>query len=284
MLNNWFYSHPTWQVIIAVCGVLLVIALLGLIPFHRLVNWRVRENDTSMIGMSYALAGGIYAVVLAFVAVGTYQSMDRATAIASEEADALSSLAFISAGLPAELGAHVRADLNDYIDIVTKKEWPRQQVYDVDGAHYAEGWANLRKISIEMASFEPATPGGATAKLEMEHGINDLFSARRARLLAATAHLPDAIWQMLIAGLVLIVFYMYMFGPQSYRIHMSVVGLTVVSIGLVFSLIIALDYPFRGDLSVGNSAYTGVRHIVAHVFADADDAHGVRSHGLTKKE
>jgi hypothetical protein len=270
MLNDWFYSHPTWQVMIAVCAVLLIISLLGLIPFHRLVNWEAREHDTAMIGLSYALAGGIYAVVIAFVAVGTYESMDKAAAIASEEANALSGLAFISSGLPTELAEHVRADVSGYIEIVTKKEWPKQQAYEMDDANFTEGWTSLRKISLEVASFEPATPGGATTKLEMEHSVNDLFSARRARLLAANEHLPDAIWQMLIVGLVFVLFYIYLFGPHSYKIHMSVVGLTMISIGLVFSLIIALDYPFRGDLSVDDDAYIGVKDTMAHIFEHAN--------------
>lgn len=151
MLNDWFYTHSTWEVMATVCAVLLTISLLGLISFHRLVNWQAREHDTAMVGLSYALAGGVYAVVLAFVAVGTYKSMDKATAIASEEANALSGLGFINSGLPAELGTEVRADVDGYIEIVTKKEWPKQQAYEMDSVNYTEGWKILRKITLEVA-------------------------------------------------------------------------------------------------------------------------------------
>jgi len=89
MLNHWFYSHSTWEVAGAVCSVVVFLPLLGLFVFHRLVNWQAREEDTSMIGLSYALCGGIYAVVLAFVAVGTYEAMDKSTTIASDEANSL---------------------------------------------------------------------------------------------------------------------------------------------------------------------------------------------------
>jgi hypothetical protein len=112
MLNNWFYSHPTWMVGLAICGVLVVIALGGLALFHRWVNWHNREHDTSMTGLSYALAGGIYAVVLAFVAVGVYQSMDKSQGLAIEEANGLSALAFDSAGLPDEAGKKLRENVD----------------------------------------------------------------------------------------------------------------------------------------------------------------------------
>jgi membrane protease YdiL (CAAX protease family) len=270
MLNQWFYSHATWEVAVALCSVLLVVTLAGLYLFHRLVNWQAREHDTSMVGLSYALCGGIYAVVLAFVAVGTYETMDKSTSVAAEEANSLGSLAFDSAGLPGSLAVRVRADVDKYIDIVTKKEWPSQQNYRMEERNYEEGWTQIRRINLDLAAFEPATTGQATVKAEMEHVVNELFSARRARLLAANAHLPDAVWQMLIFGLGLVLVYIYLFGPHSFKIHMAVTGLTMLSLGLVLTLVIALDYPFRGELSVDSDAYVGVQEVARRTFAQAE--------------
>ncbi len=275
MLNDWFYSHGTWEVGVAVCSVVVLLPLIGLFIFHRLVDWNTREEDTSMIGLSYALCGGIYAVVLAFVAVGAYEAMDKSSTIASNEANSLGALAFDSAGLSAELAARVRGDVNKYIDIVTQKEWPSQQAYQMQERNYQEGWAQVRRIGLDLTNFEPATPGQATVKAEMEHATNELFSARRSRLLAANAHLPDAVWQMLIFGLGLVAVYVFLFGPHSFKIHMAVTGLTMLSIGLVFTLIIALDYPFRGALSVDDDAYLGVKEVASRAFEPADAAAAV---------
>jgi hypothetical protein len=272
MLNHWFYSHSTWEVGVAVCSAAVLLPLIGLFIFHRLVDWNAREEDTSMVGLSYALCGGIYAVVLAFVAVGTYEAMDRSTTIASDEANSLGGLAFDSAGLPRELAVRVRADVDNYIDVVTKKEWPSQQAYQMEERHFEEGWVQIRRIGLDLSTFEPANPGQATVKAEMIHVVNELSSARRARLLAANAHLPDAVWQMLIFGLGLVAIYVYLFGPHNYRIHMAVTSLTMLSIGLVFTLIIALDYPFRGDLSVDDDAYLGVKEVSDRAFESTEAA------------
>jgi hypothetical protein len=272
MLNHWFYSHSTWEVGVAVCSAAVLLPLIGLFIFHRLVDWNAREEDTSMVGLSYALCGGIYAVVLAFVAVGTYEAMDRSTTIASDEANSLGGLAFDSAGLPRELAVRVRADVDNYIDVVTKKEWPSQQAYQMEERNFEEGWGQIRRIGLDLSTFEPANPGQATVKAEMIHVVNELSSARRARLLAANAHLPDAVWQMLIFGLGLVAIYVYLFGPHNYRIHMAVTSLTMLSIGLVFTLIIALDYPFRGDLSVDDDAYLGVKEVSDRAFESTEAA------------
>jgi hypothetical protein len=204
--------------------------------------------------------------MLAFVAVGAYETMDKTALIASEEANSLGGIAFDSAGLPSELGLQIRQDVDQYINTVVKKEWPSQRAYRMEPANYDEGWAQLRKLSLDLAGFEPTTPGQATVKAEVEHVINDLFASRRTRLLAAKQHLPDAVWQMLIFGLGLVALYVWLFGSQSHAIHMACTALTMLSIGLVFTLVIALDYPFRGDVSVDSESYTGVQELTHELY------------------
>ena len=270
MLNNFFYSHSIWIVALSVCCVTVVLPLIGLYFFHKVVDWNVREEDTSMVGLSYALCGGIFAVVLAFVAVGVYESMDKTTETAAAEANSLSNLEFETAGLPKADGLQIREDVDHYIDIVTQKEWPHQQAYEMDANNFAEGWSQVRKINTDIANYEPVTKGQATINGDMVRLVNDLFSARRARILAANSHLPNAVWEMLIFGLVLVSVFIYLFGPHSYRIHVATTGLTMLSIGLVFTLIIALDYPFRGALSVSDEAFSGVKEVAHKTFEKAE--------------
>jgi hypothetical protein len=267
MLNNFFYSHSVWVVAILVCGVLTGLPLIGLAILNRISPSHKREEDTSMVGLSYALVGGIYAVVLAFVAVGVYEALERSTNIASAEADSLGSLTYDSAGLPKELGELIRVDVYKYIDIVHEKEWPAQQAYHMEESNYAEGWTQMRKISRDISAYEPATPGQATVKATMVHLTNDLLIARNSRLLAANEHLPDAVWEMLIFGLLLVVVYIYLFGPHSFRMHLAVTALTMVSISLIFTLVIALDYPFRGELSVSDESLLSVKEVSHLTFA-----------------
>jgi hypothetical protein len=269
MLNNWFYSHPIWEVGLAVCLVTTVLPLIGLYFFHKMVDWNVREEDTSMVGLSYALCGGIFAVVLAFVAVGVYESMDKTSATAAAEANSLSNLAYDTAGMPAAEGQRVRDLLNEYIDTVTEKEWPAQQAYDMKEANFEKGWDQVREINSEIANWEPATPGQVSINADMIVLVNKLYSARRSRLLAAQSHLPDAIWQMLIIGLIFVAVFIYLYGPHSFKIHVAVTSLTMISIGLVFTLIIALDYPFRGSLSVSDEPFEGVKLVTNRAFSVA---------------
>lgn len=272
MLNDWFYSHSSWTVMFAVCSVIVGLSLAGLYGFNRLVDPEKREPDTSMVGLSYALAGGIYAIVISFVAVGVYESLDKADGIASAEANSLNAIMFDSAGLPADSALNLRRTVHGYIDVVTKKEWPSQQAFHMEDSNFEAGWALARQLSDEIVRFQPATQGQETVKAELLGDVTELFSERHERILAAGEHLPDAIWQAMIFGLLLIAVYVYLFGPHSFKMHMAVTGLTMFTIGLVFSLIIAMDYPFRGDVSVDDEAYTSTAELGDALFGPSTNA------------
>ena len=66
----------------------------------------------------------------------------------------------------------------------------------MDDSNYELGWQQVRNISLDLSNYQPANNGQANVKTDMVRLINNLFSARRARLLAARAHLPDAVWQI----------------------------------------------------------------------------------------
>ena len=74
--------------------VLVMISLFGLRLFHRLVAWHPREEHNHMVGLSYALCGSVYAVIIALVAGSIFETMDKSEGIAAEEANSLTALDF----------------------------------------------------------------------------------------------------------------------------------------------------------------------------------------------
>ena len=259
MLTDFLYSHPTWEVGLLVIGTWTGLALLGLYIFHRLVDVHVRHKDTETVGLTYAIVAVVYAVLLAFIVVNVFETFSKADQVATAEANKLSNLMLDSAGLPPQMADAVRSDIDRYINIVVKSEWPSQRVGKLDDTVYEPGWTALAHMSTELARFEPATMGQNVDKGEMLHGMNDLIKARRSRILAAGEHLPVVVWQILLLSGAVAVFYTYLFGARSFGIHMAITALIAATIALVFVLIITIDYPFRGEVSVSDHAFLDVR-------------------------
>ncbi|MGO9697846.1 MAG: DUF4239 domain-containing protein [Xanthobacteraceae bacterium] len=259
MLINFFYSHPTWVVGLVVIVVWTGASLVGLCIFHRLVDVHVREKDTETVGLTYAIVAVVFAVLIAVIMVDVWETFAKADEIAAAEANKLSSLMLDTAGLPASEAEKVRVDVDKYIDVVVKTEWPSQKEGELGEEVFEPGWAALGRLSTLLAVFDPTTIGQNATKAEMLRVVNELIKARRMRILAAGAHLPNVVWGILILGGAVAVFYTYLFGAHSFWIHLAITGLISSTIALVFVLLIALDYPFRGDVSVSDEAFVNVK-------------------------
>jgi protein-S-isoprenylcysteine O-methyltransferase Ste14 len=269
VLTDFLYSHPTWEVGLLVIGLWTGLSLLGLYIFHRLVDVNIRHKDTETVGLTYAIVAVVYAVLIAFIVVDVFEAFAKGDTIATAEANNLSSLMLDSAGLPAPLAEAVRSDIDKYIDAVTKSEWPSQQAGKLNDAVFERGWTALAHMSTELAGFEPASMGQNVMKGEMLSGVNQLMKSRRSRIIAAGEHLPDVVWQILILAGAVAVGYSFLFGAHTFRIHLAITGLISATKALVFVLIITLDYPFRGDVSVGDEAFLTARTTAAGAMAEA---------------
>jgi hypothetical protein len=259
VLVDFLYTHPTWLVGIVVIGVWTGLSLAALYLFHRLVDVDTRHRDTETVGLTFAIVAVVYAVLIAFIVVDVFETYAKGDEIATAEANKLSNLMLDSAGLPPQMAQAVRGDLNQYIDLVVKSEWPSQQKGKLGDAVFEPGWTVLGHLSTRLAVFEPATLGQNVNKGEMLHVMNDLIRARRSRIIAAGEHLPAIVWQILLLAGAVAVGYTFLFGAHNFRIHMAITGLIAATISLVFVLIIALDYPFRGEVSVGDDAFVSVQ-------------------------
>jgi hypothetical protein len=260
---DFLYSHPTWEVGLVVIGIWTGLALAGLWIFQHLVDVKTRQEDTETVGLTFAIVAVVYAVLIAFIVVDVFETSAKGEQIATAEANKLSNLMLDSAGLPAQMAEGVRADLDQYIDIVVKSEWPSQQAGKLSDAVFEPGWTVLAHLSTRLAKFEPTTMGQNVNKGEMLHTMNELIKARRSRILAAGEHLPLVVWQILLLAGAVAVGYTYLFGAHSFGIHVAITGLISATIALVFVLIIALDYPFRGEVSVGDAAFVNVKATAA---------------------
>ena len=78
MILDWIYSNPTWLwgTIAGSCS--SVSACGGLVIFHRLVHLEIRRSHNELTGFTVAVISVTYAVLLAFIAIATWESFSDA--------------------------------------------------------------------------------------------------------------------------------------------------------------------------------------------------------------
>ena len=77
MIVDWIYDHPTWMWGNILVWGAVAFACLGLAVFHRFVHIEVRRAHNDLAGFMIAIISVVYAVLLAFIAVATWESFPR---------------------------------------------------------------------------------------------------------------------------------------------------------------------------------------------------------------
>jgi hypothetical protein len=259
MLANWIYSQPNWIIGSAVIASIVLISCAALVVFHHLVPVKLRRAHNDVVGFSIAVTGVIYAVLLAFIAVTTWETYRKADDAVAGEANYLGDVYRNTLGVPEALAVPLREHLNRYADTVILREWPAQQDGRLGEESWREGWNTLADFHYDLARFRPANAGEAVLQAQLLRSLNSLYDARRIRLLAAGEHVTPVVWWIIALGAMITISFTFLFGALNLKMHIAVTGMVAASVAIVIVLMVVLDYPFRGSLSVSNEAFRVVK-------------------------
>jgi hypothetical protein len=271
MFMDWIYDHPAWLAGSVVIALAVASSWLGLVLFDRLVPLSTRSRHNDVAGFIIAIVGVVYAVLLAFIAVATWESFAAANTVVAVEANYVGNLFRDTIALPEPSRSEIRRELRAYLDLVIDEEWADQARGKIDPAH---AWTPLERLHATLVKIHPANLGESVVQAEILRTLNELYSARRGRLLAASEGVPAIVWWIMGLGGALTVVFSFFFGVPSFRMHLAMTGMLAASLALVFVLIIELDWPFRGTLSVSPDALAAVRENIERQVAGGDASSG----------
>jgi hypothetical protein len=255
-----FYNNPLWLVgsLVVLLPVVLTVGLLKL--FLRYVPQEVRTAHNEYTGYIIAVIGINYAVLIAFVAVAVWGSYDKASGVASREADLAGNMYRDAPGLGPDMAKKIRAELKSYVHTVVKEEWPAMARSEQPRA----AWRQLENIQDALAAYQPQNAGQGVYMQEVLHGLNELYDARRERIAASAGGVEPVVWTIVLLGTALTIGFTFMFGMPSARMHMVMTGGFTAAAMLVLVLIIAFDWPFRGEVQVAPSMF---QHVIENMEA-----------------
>jgi Protein of unknown function (DUF4239) len=246
MIADWIYSNPTWLWGTVLVALSAAVSCSGLLIFHRLVHVGVRQAHNDLAGFTIAVIGVLYAVLLAFIAIATWESFSRASDIVESESDYAGGIYFDTHGLPQAKGQPIRDAVARYVSVVINEEWPMQRA----GKTPDQGWKPLRDLNTAIVTIQPQNLGEAMIQAELLHAWNQLYQTRSSRLSAVQGHIPGVVWWIVFLGAAITTSYTYLFGYQKFAMHMAMTGTLAATLALVVVLILDLDWPFRGQISV----------------------------------
>ncbi len=255
MILDFIYNNPFWLVgsLVIIVPVILVCAALRV--FHRIVPSSVREAHNDYTSLTISAIGINYAVLVAFIAVAVWGSFDKASDVASKEAELVGDIFRDARGLGDPVAGTVQEHLRNYVKIVVEEEWPAMSRTETPRA----GWKPLEAIQDVMVAYQPQHGGQAAYMQEVLHLLNELRDARRDRIAAASSGVEPVVWVIVLIGTGLTIGFTFLLGMPSLRMHMLLTGGFTAATMLVLLLAIDFDWPFRGELQVEPSMFKTVQ-------------------------
>jgi hypothetical protein len=207
--------------------------------------------DNSLTTSVYGTLGTTYAVLIAFVVSGVWQSFSDACNAVKREANALTDLTFVVCSFSGETTARIRESARAYVKGVIER-WDLLALAAQNNFPTEE--INLDTSSALVAAILDIKPVDAREAELYGQALVLLglwLDARRGRLRSAEGNTAGALWGLLIAGAFVLFAFHGMFVTHAWAVWAALLlGFSFV-LGLAFYLIFSLDSPFTGSLSAG---------------------------------
>jgi uncharacterized protein DUF4239 len=238
---------PVWLAGVLLILVLPAVAVLAQVGIHRAWPSLAEGEHNDVAGFIIAVVGVIYAVLLAFVVIVTWENFSSAESVVGREASALRSIYRESGAFPDEARELLHDDVRRYAEAVVEREWPAMAEGQAGDPAVAQ---TLDEISLHLTQLPTDTPsrqefvGGEIAR------FNDLVGSRSERLDYVEKGVPAVLWIALVVGAVVTIGFATLFGLRSTGLHIVITASLAAVIGVLLFVSVAINHPFGGDVTV----------------------------------
>lgn len=232
----------------------MLVAAFSVVLTAYLMSRRSDKKTTDLpkgVEMAIGAISGLFVFSFAFLAVNAQSELTAARKAGLSEASALKDAYFAAQGLPAADRDRVRRELVGYTRSVISAEWPAMSEGRADPAT-VRGLDMLRSYVYRSAGPDR---DARAAKSEVNQRLREVYVARRERLAEKDAQVPLPILSLMIGAGVATLAVIAFFGHPVTKVHYVLLGFGAAGFGYMIYLVLALNHPYGGGVSVGPDAY-----------------------------
>jgi hypothetical protein len=252
-MMEWIESLPTAGSGLIVVGgfVLLTLIVGGLV--RRFAPSDILSEHNDLAGFILAVVGVVYAVLLAFVAIGVWERFEAAENRTFEEAGELATV-YRDAGAFPQQRPLIRSELSDYARELVTIEWQKMSF----GEHSEKADETLEKVYAQVRDLPVSSWNLQNVQAQMLDAMQAATRYREDRISMYATGINKLVWFVLVVGAVVTVSFTYLFGFKIGIMQQLMIGLLGLMISLVLFLAVALDYPYRGAIQIRPEAFSAL--------------------------
>ncbi|MBI3508507.1 MAG: DUF4239 domain-containing protein [Chlamydiia bacterium] len=235
------------------------VVVIPAILFSLVILWIVRKwvsikalrQHHDVAGFTLSIIGVLYSVVLGFTVINVQERYNKAEETIHTEAIMIADLYRDAGYFDLQSRNLIRANLRQYVRYVIDQEWalPSNEGRRLKADSFLQAlWNSYGQIDLQ-SELVRIWYEQAIAKLDR------LMNARLSREFNSSEQLNSMLWTVLIAGGVITVLFMFLFGLESLRMQMLMTALLTGYIAFMLYLVYSLDHIFAGPVHLTPKAF-----------------------------
>jgi hypothetical protein len=240
-------SLPQWLAIGLLVMVAVSFSILGFLVIHRYIPVKVRQIHNDVAGFVFATLGVTYGVLLAFVVIVVWEQLNDAKLNVENESSIAVLLYHDVVSFPDEpFSDAMLTAFAQYARLSNEEQTPATLERSPDGSEAA-----IDRLLALVRNFVPHGEHERILYGQILENLNDLARYRNLRLQSAREELPGAIWIGVVAGAMITIGFTFLFGTENLWAHLTIMSLLSTLIAVVIYVVIELDHPSLGSVSIG---------------------------------
>ncbi|MGY0236247.1 bestrophin-like domain [Longispora urticae] len=215
---------------------------------HRYLSSELRAQHNDVTGAFFEIIGVLYAVMLAFIVIAVWDTMNEAEDNSYKEANALVEVYWVGHHAPEPQRARIEALSRQYANAVVDDEWPRMSARE---AVSPTGYQILDDLRVEVEGLKSADQVTSRRYQETADKLKEVVTARGTRLASVEGGVNPVLWFALIGGAVLFVAFAYLFGVPGRLAHATMVVTVTMMVVMLLYAVYQLEFPFSRATAVG---------------------------------
>jgi hypothetical protein len=256
-MDGLLYALPSWLLFILIVGGSVGLAWIGTVMLRRRTTAPKDDRHNEVAGFIFATVGVLYAVLLAFTVIIVWEQYLSAESAVSQEAAALITVARDASSFPEPARGQVYDQLRAYAHFVITEEW---RTMDESTLEHEESTGALSAINNIWSIYRSLPPSQVDPRTT--ESLDNLSTQRAVRLESNVAALPDVLWFGLVLGAVVTISFGLILHMENVQLHATMTALLTGLIATSIWMILMINHPFAGDISVTTAAFQHAIHVI----------------------
>ncbi|REJ82262.1 MAG: DUF4239 domain-containing protein [Bacteroidetes bacterium] len=226
----------------------IVLAVGGLLFFRKFLNnFYFRSEDNVVANIVIRQISTLLAVMLGFAVITIWQDYELQRSNIGVEASIMGNIYRDSRGMDAETEKNIQSLLVDYTRQVVNDAWPKMKL----GQESELSWMAFNKLYGYIIRLNSENTREEIVHSRLVHHLNELAKYRRLRHIRnAEPLIPPMLWGVFYSSTMLILVCGFFLRTGSLRLQTIMTAITGIVFGLIFSMLLLLNYPYRSSMQV----------------------------------